>query len=124
MRKLISSGYSFETEYGYSRAVRVGNQVYVSGTTARDDDLNKDAYGQAQAILKTVSAALEKADATLADVVRTVVYVRSMDDVSQIAKAHAEAFANIKPASTVVEVARLTPTAAVVEIEVTAVIEV
>ena len=123
MKKLISSGYPFETEYGYSRAVRVGNQVYVSGTTARDNNLTKDSYGQTQAVLKTIAAALKEAGATLADVVRTVVYVRSMDDLTMIATAHAEAFSNVRPASTVVEVAKLTPSTARVEIEVTAIIK-
>ena len=122
MKKIVSSGYPFESEYGYSRAVRVGDQVYVSGTTARNGDLNKDAYGQAHAILRMISVALEEVGATLSDVVRTVVYVRSMDNVSQIAKAHVEYFSEIKPASTIVEVSRLTPSTALVEIEATAVI--
>ncbi len=120
-RQLIASGYPYEAEYGYSRAVRVGNQIFVSGTTARGDDLRKGPYEQAKSILEIVSAALVEADASLKDVVRTVAYVRTMKHVSAIAKAHAEAFANIRPASTVVEVTSLTPAEALVEIEITAV---
>lgn len=123
MRKqLISSGYPFEAQYGYSRAVRAGNTVYVSGTTARDEYLDKDAYGQSKDILATISAALDEAGASLDNVVRTVVYVRSMDDVDLIVKIHGETFGAIRPASTIVEVSRLSPEQALVEIEVTAVL--
>lgn len=122
MRKNISSGYDFEREYGYSRAVRVRDMVFVSGTTARGDALEKDAEAQAESILGIISEALNEAGANLKDVVRTVIYVRSMDDVGKIAIAHAAAFHDIRPASTVVEISKLTPETALVEIEATAVI--
>ena len=120
MKQYIRSGYPFESEYGYSRALRVGKTIYVSGTTAREDDLEKDAYGQAESLLSIIAAALNEAGASLSDVVRTVVYVTSMKDISLIAKAHVEAFGAAKPVSTLVEVSKLTPTKAVVEFEVTA----
>jgi enamine deaminase RidA (YjgF/YER057c/UK114 family) len=120
MKQLVSSGYPFETEYGYSRAVRAGDTVYVSGTTARGDDLGKGVYEQARSIIATISDALTEAGAGLDDVVRTVVYVRDLDNVTEITKAHAEAFSTAKPASTLIEVSRLTPAEALVEIEVTA----
>jgi enamine deaminase RidA (YjgF/YER057c/UK114 family) len=122
MRENISSSYPFEDTYGYSRAVRVGQQVFVSGTTARQPQLNGDAYEQACAALSIISDALARTGAHLRDVVRTVVYVRSLEDVHLIARAHSEVFGHIRPASTVVQVAGLTPTQALVELEVTAVI--
>lgn len=116
------SGYPFEDTYGYARAVRVGNQVFVSGTTARDPHLDGDAYTQMTAAIATVAVALREAGAELRHVVRTVVYVVDMADVHLIARAHAETFAASRPASTLVQVAALTPASARVEIEVTAVI--
>ena len=121
-RQNISSGYPFEDAYGYSRAVRVGNLVLVSGTTARGEALQGDAHMQARAILELIGAALAEAGASLNHVVRTVVYVIDLVDQDAIAKAHREAFADIRPASTLIQVAALSPTAARVEIEVTAVI--
>jgi enamine deaminase RidA (YjgF/YER057c/UK114 family) len=122
LRHNISSGYPFEDTYGYSRAVRVGNLVLVSGTTARGEALQGGAHMQARAVLELIGAALAEAGATLSNVVRTVVYVIDLADQDAVAKAHREAFANIRPASTLVQVAALTPAAARVEIEVTAVI--
>jgi enamine deaminase RidA (YjgF/YER057c/UK114 family) len=122
-RQNISSGYPFEDAYGYSRAVRVGNLVLVSGTTARGEALHGDARVQARAILELIGAALAEAGATMNHVVRTVVYVIDLADQDAVAKAHREAFADIRPASTLVQVAQLTPATARVEIEVTAVIE-
>jgi enamine deaminase RidA (YjgF/YER057c/UK114 family) len=122
-RQNISSGYPFEDAYGYSRAVRVGNLVLVSGTTARGKALQGDARMQARAILELIDAALGEAGATLKHVVRTVVYVVDLADRDAVAEAHREAFADIRPASTLVQVAALTPAAARVEIEVTAVVE-
>jgi enamine deaminase RidA (YjgF/YER057c/UK114 family) len=121
-RTNFSSGYPFEDAYGYSRAVRVGNQVFVSGTTARAHHLDGDAYGQMIAAIATVAAALGEAGAELHHVVRTVVYVLDLADVHQIARAHEETFGRSRPASTLVQVAALTPASARVEIEVTAVI--
>jgi enamine deaminase RidA (YjgF/YER057c/UK114 family) len=122
MRENISSGYPFEDTYGYSRAVRVGQQIFVSGTTARQEELNGNAYQQARAALATISDVLAQAGAKLENVVRTVVYARSLGDVHLIARAHSEVFAHIRPASTVVAVTGLTPSEALVEIEVTAII--
>jgi enamine deaminase RidA (YjgF/YER057c/UK114 family) len=122
IRKNISSGYAFEDAYGYSRAVRVGDQVFVSGTTARGAALDGDAYRQMTDALATVTAALGEAGAALRHVVRTVVYVRDMADADLVARAHRETFGAARPASTLVQVAALTPASARVEIEVTAVV--
>lgn len=122
IRTNFSSGYPFEDEYGYARAVRVGNQVFVSGTTARGHHLDGDAYTQMMAAIATVAVALAEAGAELRHVVRTVVYVLDMADVHQIARAHEETFGASRPASTLVQVAALTPATARAEIEVTAVI--
>jgi len=122
IRTGYSSGYPFEDEYGYARAVRVGNQVFVSGTTARGHHLDGDAYTQMMAAIATVALALREAGAELRHVVRTVVYVLDMADVHQIARAHEETFGASRPASTLVQVAALTPASARAEIEVTAVI--
>ncbi|MGY8684861.1 RidA family protein [Bradyrhizobium sp. UFLA05-153] len=121
-RQNISSGYAFEDAYGYSRAVRVGNQVFVSGTTARPPELGGDAYMQAKAALATIANALAKTGAGMQHVVRTVVYVIDMADTQHIVRAHSEAFDQIRPASTLVQVAGLTPASARVEIEATAII--
>jgi enamine deaminase RidA (YjgF/YER057c/UK114 family) len=122
IRTNFSSGYPFEDEYGYARAVRVGNQVFVSGTTARGHHLDGDAYTQMMAAIATVAGALAEAGAELRHVVRTVVYVLDMADLHQIARAHRESFGASRPASTLVQVAALTPVSARAEIEVTAVI--
>jgi len=121
-RQLIASGYPFEDEYGYSRAVRVGDQVFVSGTTARPPHLDGNAHAQARAALDLVADALAQAGAGLRHVVRTVVYVVDMADASLVAQAHLEAFGQVRPASTLVQVAALMPAAARVEVEATAVI--
>jgi enamine deaminase RidA (YjgF/YER057c/UK114 family) len=121
-RTNFSSGYPFEDTYGYSRAVRVGDQVFVSGTTARAHHLEGDTYQQMIAAIATVAAALGEAGAELRHVVRTVVYVVDLADVHAVARAHNEAFGESRPVSTLVQVAALTPASARVEIEVTAVI--
>lgn len=108
--------------HGYSRAVRVGDQVFVSGTTARPSHLDGNAYAQARAALDLVADALAQAGAGLHHVVRTVVYVVDTADTSLVAQAHLETFGQVRPASTLVQVAALTPAAARVEVEVTAVI--
>ena len=84
-RVIIRSGGPFEDVYGYSRAVRAGDQVHVSGTTARDADLDGDAYHQARAALLIVAAALEETGASVADVVRTVTYVTDVEDAMLVA---------------------------------------
>ena len=121
-RQNVTSGYAFEDIYGYSRAVRVGNQVFVSGTTARPPQLDGNAYLQAKASLAIIAEALAKTGAGMQHVVRTVVYVIDMADTQHVARAHSEAFDQIRPASTLVQVAALTPASARVEIEATAII--
>jgi enamine deaminase RidA (YjgF/YER057c/UK114 family) len=122
LRTNFSSGYPFEDVYGYARAVRVGDQVFVSGTTARAPHLDGDAYQQMMAAIATVAAALGEAGAELRHVVRTIVYVLDLADVHHVARAHQETFGASRPASTLVQVAALTPALARVEIEVTAII--
>ncbi len=122
IRTSILSGYPFEDTYGYARAVRIGDHVFVSGTTARPPHLDGDAYVQLTDAISKVTAALVEAGAALRHVVRTVVYVRDMADVPHVARAHREAFGDTRPASTLVQVAGLTPASALVEIEVTALI--
>ena len=121
-RQNVSSGYAFEDIYGYSRAVRVGNQVFVSGTTARPPQLDGDAYLQAKAALAIIADALAKTGAGMQQVVRTVVYVIDMADTQHVARAHSEVFDQIRPVSTLVQVNALTPASARVEIEATAII--
>jgi enamine deaminase RidA (YjgF/YER057c/UK114 family) len=122
IRKNITSGYPFEDSYGYARAVRVGDHVFVSGTTARAPALEGDAYVQMSGAVAIVVEALAEAGAELRHVVRTVVYIIDMADVPHIARAHRETFGAAPPASTLVQVAALTPAQARVEIEVTAII--
>jgi enamine deaminase RidA (YjgF/YER057c/UK114 family) len=122
IRTNISSGYPFEETYGYSRAVRVGDQVFVSGTTARAPHLDGDAYVQMTGAIETVAAALSEVGAELRHVVRTVIYVVDMADVAHVTRAHRQAFGACPPASTLVQVAALTPATARIEIEVTAVV--
>ncbi len=120
-RTTVRSGYAFEDTYGYSRAVRAGDMVFVSGTTARDEALRGNAYEQTRASFAIVADALGQVGAALPDVVRTTVYVVDMADLEGVARAHREAFGAVRPASTVVQVAGLTPPRARVEVEVTAV---
>jgi enamine deaminase RidA (YjgF/YER057c/UK114 family) len=122
IRTTISSGYPFEDTYGYARAVRVGQHVFVSGTTARAAHLEGNAYEQMIAAIATVGAALGEVGAELRHVVRTVVYAVDLADTDQIARAHRESFNSSRPASTLVRVVALTPASALVEIEVTAVV--
>jgi enamine deaminase RidA (YjgF/YER057c/UK114 family) len=116
------SGYPFEDSYGYARAIRVGDHVFVSGTTAHPPALEGDAYMQMSGAIATVAEALGEAGAGLRHVVRTVVYVLDMADSHHVAPAHSETFGAARPASTLVQVAALTPAKALVEIEVTAII--
>jgi enamine deaminase RidA (YjgF/YER057c/UK114 family) len=102
-RQRISSGAAFEQRVGYSRAVRVGTHVWVSGTAPimqDDGDPPAGAYEQAQVCLEIIGRALEEAGATLDDVVRTRIYVTSADDIDAVGKAHGEAFAHARPATT------------------------
>ena len=122
IRTNFSSGYPYEDVYGYARAVRVGDQVFVSGTTARAPHLDGDAYEQMMAAIATIAAALGEAGAELRHVVRTVVYILDMADIHHVARAHEETFGRSRPASTLVQVSALTPPPARVEIEVTAIV--
>lgn len=119
-RQNISSGHEFEPVFGYSRAVRVGNTIHVSGTTAA----GADAYEQAANVLSIIKNALAEAGAGLQHVVRTVVYVTDMDAHAEgVTKAHGEAFGEIRPASTLVAVTALLRPELVVEIEAYAILE-
>lgn len=124
-RTLISSGAPWEASVGYSRAVRVGNMVFVAGTTAVDGNTiiaPGDAYGQTQYILAKIGKALNDAGAGFQHVVRTRMYVTNIANWEAIGRAHGEVFAEIRPAATMVEVNGLIQEGLVVEIEVDAVI--
>lgn len=121
----ISSGAPWEAKVGYSRAVRIGNVVEVSGTVSQDGDkvigLN-DPYEQTKHALAKIEAALVKAGASLHDVVRTRIYVTDISKWEEVGRAHGEFFQAIRPATTMVEVSRLISPDLLVEIEATAIV--
>ncbi|MDH5193347.1 MAG: RidA family protein [Nitrospira sp.] len=124
-RQLVSTGGPWEAKIGYSRAVRVGAHIAVSGSTAMTPSglVGKgDPYAQTIQTLKTIEAALQQAGASLANVVRTRIYMANIDQWQEVGRAHGEVFGTIRPATTMVEVKRLIDPDMLVEIEADAVI--
>lgn len=125
-RTRISTGTIYERTVGYSRAVKVGDQVFVSGTTsaiASGEIVGEgDPYQQTVQILTTISNALEEAGATLADVVRYRAYLTRIEDTSEVGRALAEVFGDIRPANTLVSILALADPRMLVEIDADAII--
>ncbi len=125
-KKNYATGSKWEPIVGYSRAVRIGNVIEVSGTCAVDDEGNAfapgDAYAQTIKIIEIITGAIENLGGKLDDVVRTRIFVTNIEDWMEIGRAHGEVFQSIRPATTLLEVSRLISTEYVVEIEATAIV--
>ena len=125
MRQNISSGSPWEDIVGYSRAVKVGNNIEVAGTTAMDGNVligKGDVYLQTKFIFEKIEKVLQQAGSSLKDVVRTRMFVTDITKWEAIGKAHGEFFNTIKPAASMIEVSRLIDEELLIEIEVTAIV--
>ncbi|WP_313691397.1 RidA family protein [Halorarum halobium] len=126
-RERVSTGTEWESTVGYSRAVRVGDRIEVAGTTATDESgavvAPGDAFEQTRVAIETIESALTEVDGGLADVVRTRMFVTDVDDWQDVGRAHGEAFGDVRPATTLVEVSGLVDPEMLVEVEAVAVVD-